>query len=253
MSDETLLVMKGIAKSFGKMQVLRGVDLEINRGEIVALVGDNGAGKSTLIKIITGVHRPNGGEIWYKGEKITLHSVRESRQLGIETVYQERALADLQEMWRNIFAGREITNAFGFMDVKAQRRETERLLREHMGFTSSAISVNSPVRGLSGGEKQGVAIGRALYFNADLIILDEPTMGLAIRETERVLNFVRGFRDQGKAAIFIDHNIFHVYDVADRFVILDRGRVAGQFAKSEISQDELIANMVHLHHTGTLQ
>lgn len=253
MPDATLLVMKGIAKSFGKMQVLRGIDLTVDYGEIVALVGDNGAGKSTLIKIITGVHRPDDGEIFYKGRKITLHSVRESRQLGIETVYQERALADQQEMWRNIFAGREITNAFGFMDVRAQRRETERLLREHMGFTSSAISANSPVRGLSGGEKQGVAIGRALYFNADLIILDEPTMGLALRETDRVLDFVRNFRDQGKAAIFIDHNIFHVYDVADRFVILDRGQVAGQFAKSEISQDELIANMVHLHHSGTLQ
>jgi simple sugar transport system ATP-binding protein len=253
MSDPTLLIMKGITKSFGKMQVLRGVDLEVNYGEIVALVGDNGAGKSTLIKIITGVHGPNDGEIWYKGEKITLHSVRQSRQLGIETVYQERALADLQEMWRNVFAGREITNAFGFMDVAAQRRETERLLREHMGFTSTAITADSPVKVLSGGEKQGVAIGRALYFHADLIILDEPTMGLAIRETDRVLNFVRGFRDQGKAAIFIDHNIFHVYDVADRFVILDRGRVAAQFAKSEITQDELIATMVQLHHTGTLQ
>ncbi len=253
MPDPTLLVMKGITKSFGKMQVLRGVDLTVDPGEIVALVGDNGAGKSTLIKIITGVHKPNSGEIWYKGEKITLHSVRDSRQLGIETVYQERALADLQEMWRNVFAGREITNAFGFMDVKAQRQETERLLRDHMGFTSTAITVNSPVKGLSGGEKQGVAIGRALYFKADLIILDEPTMGLAIRETERVLNFVRSFRDQGKSAIFIDHNIFHVYDVADRFVILDRGRVAAQFAKSEISQDELIATMVHLHQKGTLQ
>jgi simple sugar transport system ATP-binding protein len=252
MSDPTLLVMKGITKSFGKMQVLRGVDLEVDYGEIVALVGDNGAGKSTLIKIITGVHRPNDGEVWYKGEKITLHSVRQSRQLGIETVYQERALADLQEMWRNVFAGREITNALGFMNVKAQRRETERLLREHMGFTSTAITADSPVKVLSGGEKQGVAIGRALYFHADLIILDEPTMGLAIRETDRVLNFVRGFRDQGKSAIFIDHNIFHVYDVADRFVILDRGRVAAQFTKSEITQDELIANMVQLHHTGAL-
>lgn len=253
MSDQPLLVMKGIKKSFGKINVLRGIDLQVDYGEIVALVGDNGAGKSTLIKIVTGVHKPNAGDITYKGRPITLHSVSESRQLGIETVYQERALADLQEMWRNIFAGREITNAFGFMDVKAQRRETERLLREHMGFTSSAISVNSPVKSLSGGEKQGVAIGRALYFNADLIILDEPTMGLALRETDRVLNFVRNFRDQGKAAIFIDHNIFHVYDVADRFVILDRGLVAGQFTKAEITQDELIANMVHLHHTGTLQ
>ena len=248
-----LLSLSGVTKHYGPVQALRGVDLDIHEGDALAICGDNGAGKSTLIKIITGVHKPNAGEITYKGQPITLHSVKESRELGIETVYQERALADLQEMWRNIFAGREITTFLGFMDVKAQRRETERLLREHMGFTSSAISVNSPVKSLSGGEKQGVAIGRALHFNADLIILDEPTMGLALRETDRVLNFVRDFRDQGKSAIFIDHNIFHVYDVADRFVILDRGQVAGQFTKAEITQDELIANMVHLHHTGTLQ
>ncbi len=252
-SEAELLTLRDIYKTFGRLDALRGVNLRVGYGEIVALVGDNGAGKSTLIKIITGVHRPSAGEIYFKGAPITVHSVRRSRELGIETVYQERALADQQELWRNIFAGRELTTWLGFLDVGAQKRETERLLREHVGLTSEAIETEAEVKSLSGGEKQGVAIGRALYFNADLIILDEPTMGLALKETERVLEFVKDIRRQGKSAIFIDHNIFHVYDVADRFVILDRGRVAGEFQKSEITRDELVTRMVQLHHTGELQ
>ena len=123
-------------------------------------------------------------------------------------------------------------------------------MRTRMGLTSSAITVDSEVGGLSGGERQGVAIARALYFDADLIILDEPTMGLSITETERVLNFTRSIRDQGKSAIFIDHNIFHVYDVADRFIILDRGRIAERFLKSEVTRDKLVETMVALHHAG---
>ncbi len=251
--DSTLLSLRGVSKSFGKIEALRGVDLDIRSGEIVALVGDNGAGKSTLIKIITGVHRPTTGEIFFKGQRITIHSVRRSRELGIETVYQERALADQQSLWRNIFAGREIAGVLGFMDLKQQRRETERLLREHMGFTSAAIDVDSEVMTLSGGEKQGIAIARALHFDAELIILDEPTMGLSLKETERVLDFVRAITRQGKSAIFIDHNIFHVYDVADRFAILDRGRLVAQFDKSALSRDALIQKMIQLHDQGTLQ
>ncbi len=251
--DSTLLSLRGVSKSFGKIEALRGVDLDSRSGEIVALVGDNGAGKSTLIKIITGVHRPTTGEIFFKGRRITIHSVRRSRELGIETVYQERALADQQSLWRNIFAGREMAGVLGFMDLKQQRRETERLLREHMGFTSAAIDVDSEVMTLSGGEKQGIAIARALHFDAELIILDEPTMGLSLKETERVLDFVRAITRQGKSAIFIDHNIFHVYDVADRFAILDRGRLVAQFDKSALSRDALIQKMIQLHDQGTLQ
>jgi simple sugar transport system ATP-binding protein len=250
MMTEPLLALRGITKSFGRIEVLKGIDLEIGRGEIVALVGDNGAGKSTLIKIITGVHAPTSGEIFFKGDRITLRDVRASRLLGIETVYQERALADQQELWRNIFAGRELTSFLGFLDVKAQKREADRLLRGGMGLTSRAITVDSEVKGLSGGEKQGVAIGRALYFDAELIILDEPTMGLSLKETERVIAFTKSIRDQGKSAIFIDHNIFHVHDVADRFVILDRGRVVGHFHKTELSHQQLVDMMIELHEAG---
>jgi simple sugar transport system ATP-binding protein len=245
-----LLSMVNICKSFGEVDVLNNVDFSVGQNEIVGLVGDNGAGKSTLIKLITGVHQPTSGDISFKGEKITRHSVKRSRQLGIETVYQERALADQQALWRNVFAGRELTYKFGFLKVKQQKAETERLIREHMGFTSKAIGTDAMVLSLSGGEKQGVAIGRALYFEADLIILDEPTMGLSLSETRKVLDFVRNIKEQGKSAIFISHNIYYVYPVADRFVILDRGGVAGEFLKKDITQEELVEKMVQLARMG---
>jgi len=245
--------MENIHKSFGEVDVLNGINFTIGHNEIIGLVGDNGAGKSTLIKLITGVHLPSSGEIYYKGEKITIHSVKRSRELGIETVYQERALADQQTMWRNMFAGREITNKLGFLKVNRQKEETEKLLREHMGFTSKALTTDSIVMSLSGGEKQGIAIGRALYFNADLIILDEPTMGLSLSETRRVLDFVQDIKKGGRSAVFISHNIYYVYPVADRFVILDRGRIAGEFQKKDISQDELVEKMVTLARTGKLE
>ena len=172
--------------------------------------------------------------------------------MGIEAVYQERALCDQQELYRNIFAGREITNSFGFLKIKEQRKE-ERILRDYIGFTSKAITVDSQVMGLSGGEKQGVAFGRSLYFNSDLIVLDEPTMGLSIQETEKVLNFVKGLKNENKSAIFIDHNIIHVYGAADRFIILDRGEVVGEFLKDQISREELVQKMIQLHESGKIK
>ncbi|MEJ2666599.1 MAG: ATP-binding cassette domain-containing protein [Deinococcales bacterium] len=247
-----LLSLRGVHKSFGHVKVLKGIDFQVGTNEIVGLVGDNGAGKSTLIKLITGVHRPDSGEIYYKGERITIHSVKRSRQIGIETVYQERALGDQQSLWRNMFVGREIADRFGFINVRKEKRETERLLREHMGFTSGAIDTSATVMFLSGGEKQGIAIGRALHFNADLIILDEPTMGLSLSETRKVLDFVRDIKDEGKSAIIISHNMLHVYPVADRFVILDRGQIAGNIMKSDVTQEELSELMIKLARTGSL-
>jgi simple sugar transport system ATP-binding protein len=253
-NDTSFLVnMVDINKSFGEVEVLKNVNFHVHGNEIVGLVGDNGAGKSTLIKLITGVHQPDSGEIYFQGKKITIHSVSKSRKLGIETVYQERALGEQQTLWRNIFMGREITNNLGFLRVDKERAEADRILRKQMGFTSTAITTDSIVKSLSGGEKQGIAIGRALYFNAELIILDEPTMGLSLSETRKVLDFVLDIKRQGKSAIFISHNIYYVYPVADRFVILDRGKVAGEFLKKDISQDELVEKMVVLARTGTLK
>jgi len=247
------LEMSGISKRFGEVQSLQGVDFHVSDGEIVGLVGDNGAGKSTLIKIITGYHQPDSGEIYFNGQKVEHLTVPKARELGVETVYQERALADQQTLWRNIFIGRELITRWGFMDVEKMREETERLMRESMGFTSSAVSPDSVVKTFSGGEKQGVAIVRALYFDAELIILDEPTMGLALSETGKLLNFVRQVKESGNSVIFIDHNIFHVYEVADRVVVLDRGKTAGQFLTKDITLNDLMEKMYRVAHTGSLE
>jgi simple sugar transport system ATP-binding protein len=253
MAPDLLFQMKNISKTFGEVQALHDVNFEVGTNEVVGLLGDNGAGKSTLIKIITGYHHPDpGGELYWKGERLEHLTVAKARALGINPVYQERALADQQSIWRNIFLGRELTTRFGVLDIRKMRAETERLMTETMGFTSSAITPESAVKTMSGGERQGIAITRALYFQAELIILDEPTMGLSLSETKKALEFVADIKRAGKACIFIDHNIFHVHPVADRIVVLDRGTIAGVFMKGEVSLEELIERLYLVAETGDL-
>ena len=244
------LELRHVSKSFGGVHVLRDVNLELGTGEVVGLLGDNGAGKSTLIKIITGVHQPDEGEIYFGGQRVTGMDVQKARALGVETVFQERALADQLPLWRNIFMGRPVSGPLGFLKVGEMRRSTAELMGESMGFTSAVLTPNTNVKGLSGGERQGLAIVRALHFRAEIVILDEPTMGLSLKETEKLLHFVEGIRAAGKSAIFIDHNIFHVYSVSDRIVLLDRGRVAGQFVTSRYSLAELMDIMREVAATG---
>ncbi len=245
------LELRRVSKSFGGVRVLRDVSFRLGTGEVVGLLGDNGAGKSTLIKVITGVHEPDQGEVFFNGRQVTGLTVQKARALGVETVYQERALAEQLPLWRNIFMGRAVSGPLGFLRVGDMRRATRELMGESMGFTSAALTPNTSVTGLSGGERQGLAIVRALHFQADIIILDEPTMGLSLKETEKLLHFVEGIRAAGKSAIFIDHNIFHVYSVADRIVVLDRGRVAGEFPTSRYSLEELMNIMREVASSGT--
>lgn len=246
------LELRRVSKSFGEVRALRDIDFALGQNEVVGLLGDNGAGKSTMIKIITGYHQPTSGDIYFSGNRVDALTVPRARELGVETVYQERALAELQTLWRNIFLGRELTNAWGFMDVKRMKEETHRLMTQSMGFTSAAVTPDSKVGNFSGGEKQGVAITRALYFDAEIIVLDEPTMGLSLKETEKLLNFVRDIKRAGKSAIFIDHNIFHVYSVADRVVVIDRGQLAGEFYTKDITLNELMEKMIRVAETGSL-
>lgn len=250
MKNNYRLELRNISKTFGEVQSLRNVSFKLGQNEVVGLLGDNGAGKSTLIKIVTGYYQPDEGEIYFNGQKVEKLSVPKARQLGVETVYQERALAELQSLWRNIFLGRELQNRWGLLDVKRMKEETHHLMVKSMGFTSTAVDPDSKIGTFSGGEKQGVAIVRALYFDAEIIILDEPTMGLSLQETRKLIAFVRGIKKAGKSAIFIDHNIFHVYSVADRVVVLDRGRVAGEFRTSEITLDDLMDKMYKIAETG---
>jgi simple sugar transport system ATP-binding protein len=252
--EPLVIELRNVSKSFGEVRALSGVNFKVNRREIVGLLGDNGSGKSTLVKVVMGFHSPDsGGEIYFHGRRMTDWSVAKARDLGIETVYQERALAEKQPIWRNMFMGRELRSRLGLLDVERMRAESARLMREHMGFTSAAVHPNNVVATMSGGEKQGVAITRALHFEAELVILDEPTMGLSLSETKKTLDFVRNIKTVGKSAIFIDHNIFNVYPVVDRLYVLDRGKVAGVYNRSEISMDQLIERLYHVARTGTLE
>jgi simple sugar transport system ATP-binding protein len=249
-----VIELRNVSKTFGEVRSLAGVNFQVNRSEIVGLLGDNGAGKSTLIKVVMGFYGPDsGGEVYFHGKRVDPWSVAKARGLGIETVYQERALCEKQPIWRNMFMGRELRNRFGLLDVAAMRNECASLMSEHMGFTSAAVHPNNVVATMSGGEKQGVAITRALHFEAELVILDEPTMGLSLSETKKTLDFVRHIKEVGKSAIFIDHNIFNIYPVVDRLYVLDRGKVAGVFNRADITMDQLIERLYHVARTGSME
>lgn len=241
--DMPLVKMEGITKRFGTIEALRGIDLEIGKNEVVGLLGDNGAGKSTLIKILTGVYEPTQGSIYWKGKKLENYSVSQAREMGIETVFQDRALSEQHSIWRNIFMGRELINPLGFLKIHKMKLATMDLMKNTMGFTSTAIQPDNVVGFMSGGERQGVAISRALYFNSELIILDEPTTGLSLAETQKVLGFIQKIKSEGKSCVFISHNIYHVYPVVDRMVLVDRGKIEFSVKKCDISQQELIDKM----------
>jgi simple sugar transport system ATP-binding protein len=252
MNSETRLVeLRNVSKSFGNVYAVQDVDFHVDRAEIVGLIGDNGAGKSTLIRIIAGVHPPDHGALYVRGRKVQNWSAAKARDAKIETVYQDRALAEQQTIARNIFMGRELTGPFGVLKVREQNEEAERLMR-YLGFTSKIFAPDSVVGRLSGGERQGVAIARALYFKADLIILDEPTTALSLTESRKVLDFQLRAKEEGSSSIFITHTIAHAYDVADRLVIMDRGRIAGEFRKGEVDLNALIANLQAVARSGHL-
>ena len=238
-------------KSFGGVQVLEDVGFQLRPGEVVGLLGDNGAGKSTLIKIVTGVHQPDQGEIVFGGRQVTGLTVQKARELGSRPCSRNaRSPTSCRSGATSSWAGPS-RGHLGLLKVAEMRRITSELMRESMGFTSAVLTPDTPVMGLSGGERQGLAIVRALYFEADIIILDEPTMGLSLKETDKLLHFVRGIRAAGKSAIFIDHNIFHVYSVCDRIIVIDRGRVAGEFPTSRYSLNELMDIMREVAEAGS--
>ncbi len=229
--------MRGISKSFGHVEALKDVDIDVSRGEIIGLVGDNGAGKSTLIKILSGIYLPDRGRIECEGVEKRITSYRDSQALGIATIYQDRALVDSVSIYRNIFMGNEIISPLGFMGKREMREITRRLLRDTISIGLS--NPDQAVGELSGGQKQAVAIVRAIHFKARLLLLDEPTNALSVKESQQVMAFVKGLREEGISSIFVTHNLFHVYSIADRFVILNRGIKVGDYRKSEISIEKL--------------
>jgi simple sugar transport system ATP-binding protein len=241
MSAAHLLEVDRVSKYFGNVIALRDVSAHVNPGEVLCVLGDNGAGKSTLIKILSGVHEPDEGRLLVDGEEARFHSPREARARGIATVYQDLALIPLMPVWRNFFLGAEPTRGpMRYFDVRGCRKEVRRHLRE-MGI--DVRDPDQPVGTLSGGERQAVAIARAIFFGARVLILDEPTSALGVKQAGIVLRYIVQARDRGVGVIFITHNPHHAYPVGDRFVILNRGRSLGTFPRRQLDQQELVRLM----------
>ena len=240
--------LEQVSMAFGNVVALRNIDFAVGRNEIVGLVGDNGAGKSTLIKIITGVLKPTAGRLYMRDQLIPWSdfSVRRAHEMRIETVYQEKSLGEKQPLWRNFFAGRQITNRWGFIDVRKEKEIANQILLDTIGFRGVGIDAESTVSKLSGGERQGVAIGRAMHFDADLIVLDEPTVALALKEVRKVLDFIERIRTSGRACIYIEHNLAHVHELADRLVVIDRGEIVGDIKKGEMTLHQLTDHLLAL-------
>jgi simple sugar transport system ATP-binding protein len=232
-----LVRMIDIHKYFGKVVALKGVNFEVKENEILGLVGDNGAGKSTLIKILSGFHQADRGETYFEGKKVHISSPKFAKRLGIETVYQEQALAPHISISRNVFMGREPTKFLGFMN---RRKMDDDSLDTISKLGLRIKDTEAAVEALSGGQRQGVAIARVLYFKARLVILDEPTMALSVKESQQVMEFMKQLKTEGISVIFITHNIFHAYNAADRFFILSHGEGLADLEKKDTSIDHLI-------------
>lgn len=231
-----LLELRSIAKYFGNVIALDGISTTVHAGAVTCVLGDNGAGKSTFIKILSGLHRPTAGEYLIDGQPVSFESPRDARSRGIATVYQDLAMAPLMSVWRNFFLGSEPMKN-GVVMKSGEMRQTAKDEMAKMGI--DVRDIDQPVGTLSGGERQSVAIARAVYYGARVLILDEPTSALGVRQSGVVLRYVRAAAERGLGVVFITHNPHHAYPVGDRFLLLNRGRSLGDFAKSEISRDEL--------------
>jgi simple sugar transport system ATP-binding protein len=245
MNDMTpLLAARAISKRFGGVHALEDVSFHVAPGEVVALAGDNGAGKSTLIKIISGVFQPDEGELHYQGERVVFDNPHDARDRGIETIYQDLALADNLDVGANVFLGREpMKRILGvpFIDRRTMREEAARALDT---LDIGLDRLDRPVRALSGGQRQCVAIGRAVHWKARVLIMDEPTAALGVPEQRKVMSLIRGLRSSGVGVIFISHNLGDIFAVSDRIFVLRRGQQAGERLTASTNPDEIVRLMV---------
>jgi simple sugar transport system ATP-binding protein len=238
-----LIELRGITKKFGNVVALDHVDFEIRANEVVGLLGDNGAGKSTLVKIMSGVLSPDEGDCFAAGARTRIASHADAARLGIETIYQDAALVNSLSIYRNMFLGREQTAPFGFLRRLAMKAKTMEILSSSVQI-SGIVSPDQLVGGLSGGQRQAVAIARAVYFRKKALLLDEPTSALSVRETENVLNYMVQLKRSGVSCVFVTHNLYHAYRICDRFVILSHGRKTKDVARETTSIEELTAAIV---------
>jgi simple sugar transport system ATP-binding protein len=234
-----LVRLSDVGKHYGSIIALSGIDLEVSGGEVTCVLGDNGAGKSTLIKIIAGLHQPTTGTYEVEGRAVSFASPRQAMEQGIATVYQDLAVVPLMPVWRNFFLGNEVRKG-PRMDITFMKKTCK---DELLAMGIDLRDVDQPIGTLSGGERQCVAISRAVYFGAKVLILDEPTAALGVKQSGVVLKYILQARERGLAVIFITHNPHHAYPVGDRFLLLNRGRSIGDYTKSQITRDELAGLM----------
>ncbi|MGC8469877.1 MAG: ATP-binding cassette domain-containing protein [Acetobacteraceae bacterium] len=243
--NEPVLSVRNLTKRFGGVHAIEGVDFDLHAGEVLALAGDNGAGKSTLIKTICGVHQANEGEIRFRGQAVSFANPRAAREAGIETIYQDLALADNLDVGANVFLGREpMTRRWGLFPALDRARMAQEAKRVIETLDIALPRLDRPVRALSGGQRQAVAIGRAIFWNAEVLIMDEPTAALGVPEQRKVVALIRGLKAASKAVIFISHNLADIFAVADRILVLRRGRKAGERLTAETNGDEVVKLMV---------
>ncbi len=240
-SNAPIVSMRGIQKAFGGVRALKGVDLDIYLGEVHALVGDNAAGKSTLIKTLAGAIRPDAGTITFDGKEVSIEDPRHAKALGIETVYQDLALADNLDVPANVFLGREMTRFGWFLDNRSMEQRARALLAR---LKINIPNIRQKVRAMSGGQRQSIAIARCVCFNARVIILDEPTAALGVQETGKVYALVREMRDHGCGVLLISHNLNHVFENSDRITVMKTGNLVGSRPVCETSQDEVLKMIV---------
>ena len=240
-SGDALIRCVGLDKWYGGVHALVNVDFHAEPAEIVGLVGDNGAGKSTLIKVLSGAHPPDGGQIYFEGREVQLRTPKEAMALGIETIYQYTAMVPAMSIARNMFIGREPLTRFrvGPIGIMDQRTMVDHATRSLTNIDLTERSPETPVDELSGGQRQSVAIARAMYFKSKLLILDEPTNHLSVKETNKVLDYVISLKEQGIGSIFISHNLHHIFPISDRIVAMARGEKIADVRKAGTSIDEL--------------
>ena len=244
-ASEPILEIRSVFKRFGGVEALKGVSLALHPGEVVALAGDNGAGKSTLTKMISGVYRADDGEIRLDGKRVDFATPEAARHEGIETIYQDLALADNLSIGANIFLGREpMRRAFGVLPVIDRRKMAEAAKATMAELDFHVDRLDAPVGRFSGGQRQAVAIGRAIYWNARVILMDEPTAALGVPEQRKVLGLIRTLKAQGRGVIFISHNLQDIFSVSDRIVVLRRGSLAGERRIQDTTHDEVVKLMI---------
>jgi D-xylose transport system ATP-binding protein len=239
MADTPTLELRGIVKSFGSVHALRGVDFEVRDGEVMALVGDNGAGKSTLIKCVAGIYSIDEGQVLFDGKPVSIHGPKDSARLGIEVVYQDLALADNLDVVQNMYMGREVHDWLRRLKEAEMEQRTGETLRSLS--VTTIRSIRQPVATLSGGQRQSVAVARAVMWNSRVVILDEPTAALGVAQTRQVLDLVKRLGEQGLAVVLISHNLFDVFEVADRITVLRLGQNVGVYERTATTQQEIVS------------